>query len=73
MNIRVIIFSGLMTGLIGAMFGLALTTISQREHRKPILLIGGATVGFVIGAFQESIRERKRVRNEKFGEFDEWK
>lgn len=73
MNIRVVIFSGIMTALVGAMFGLALTKISQREQRKPILIVGGATIGFVIGAFQASIREQKRLRSEEYNESDEWK
>ncbi len=73
MNIRVIIFSGIMAALIGAMLGLAITKISQREQRKPILVVGGATLGFVIGAFQSSIREQKRLRNHEFGESDEFK
>ncbi|ACK64590.1 conserved hypothetical protein [Rippkaea orientalis PCC 8801] len=71
MNIRVIIFSAIMTALIGAMIGLALTKISQREQRRNILIIGGASVGFVIGAFQASIREQKRIRDEEFGDSDE--
>ncbi len=71
MNIRVIIFSGIMAALIGAMFGLAVTKISQREQRKPILIVGGATIGFVVGAFQASVREQKRLRHDEFGESDD--
>jgi presenilin-like A22 family membrane protease len=73
MNFRVVIFSGVMAALIGAMFGLAVTTISQREQRKPILVVGGATIGFVIGAFQASIREQKRLRSDEYDESDRWK
>ncbi|HAC66202.1 MAG TPA: hypothetical protein DCF68_22375 [Cyanothece sp. UBA12306] len=71
MNIRVIIYSGIMTALVGAMFGLAVTKISQREQRKPILIVGGATLGFVIGAFQASVREQNKLRNEDLGDTDE--
>lgn len=71
MNIRVVIFSGIMTALIGAMIGLALTTISHRERRKPIIIVGGASLGFVIGTFQEAVRQQKRQRDEEFGESDQ--
>lgn len=71
MNFRVIIFSGIMTALIGAMMGLAVAKIAQREERKPILIIGGATLGFVIGAFQSSILQRQKLRDEEYEESDE--
>ncbi|GBF82003.1 hypothetical protein [Aphanothece sacrum] len=71
MNFRVIIFSGIMTALIGAMMGLAVAKIAQREQRQPILIIGGATVGFVIGAFQSSVQQRQKLRDEEYEESEE--
>ena len=65
MNVRLIIFSGIMAGLIGAMIGLAVSTIAQREQRKPIIIIGGACLGFAIGAVHESIKEQKEERYEE--------
>ncbi len=65
MNIRYIIFSGIMAGLIGAMIGLAISAIAQREHRKPMIIIGGASLGFAIGAAHESIRQQKEERYEE--------
>ena len=62
MNIRVIIYSGIMTALIGAMIGWAISYIAQREMRTKAIIIGGATLGFVVGAFQESVRQQKKLR-----------
>lgn len=65
MNIRTIIFSGIIAGLIGAMIGLAITRISQRESRAKAIIIGGASLGFIVGVAQESIRQQKdRIDNE---------
>lgn len=70
MNIRKVIFSGIMTALIGAMFGLALTKISQREERRLILLVGGAAIGFVIGSFYESIQQQRKLRDDEYRDSD---
>ena len=59
MNIRTIIYSGIMTALIGAMLGLGINRISQRESRKPVAVIGGAILGFVIGSGYEAIQQNK--------------
>ncbi|MDJ0660074.1 MAG: hypothetical protein QNJ42_11375 [Crocosphaera sp.] len=73
MNIRKIIFAGIITALIGAMFGLALTKIAQKESRRKILLFGGAGIGFAIGAFQESIQQQKKLRDDEYGDVNSWK
>jgi gas vesicle protein len=73
MNIRKVIFAGIITALIGSMFGLAITKISGREERKKILLVSGATLGFVIGTFQESIQQQKKLRDDEYGDVDSWK
>lgn len=70
MNPRTIIFSGIMTALIGAMIGLAVSYISQREARKPIIVISGAVVGFTLGAVMESIRQEKRQRDQEVEDSD---
>jgi presenilin-like A22 family membrane protease len=59
MNIRTIIFSGIIAALIGAMIGLAVARISQREGRAKAIIIGGAGLGFIVGVVQESIRQQK--------------
>ena len=73
MNIRKIIFAGILTALIGSMFGLALTKIAQREDRGKIMLITGATLGFLVGAFQESIQQQKKIRDDDYGDVNSWK
>ena len=70
MNVRVIIFSGIMTALIGAMLGLAVAKIGQRELRTKGIVIGGATLGFVVGAIHESIRQQKDKINSDSSEQD---
>lgn len=75
MNARLIIFSGIMTALVGAVIGLAATKIGQRnfnqltyegqyyqELQKKYVFIGAA-VGFAIGIGQECVRELKVQRN----------
>ncbi len=59
MNIKTIIFSGIMTALIGAMLGLAINHISQRTSRKPVAVIGGAVLGFVIGSAYQAVQQNK--------------
>jgi hypothetical protein len=59
MNIRTIIFSGIMNALIFAMLGLAINHISQRPSRRNIAVIGGATLGFVLGAGYQAIIQNK--------------
>lgn len=66
MNIRVIILSGIMTALIGAMIGLAVSRISQRIHRHKPIIITGAAIGFAIGSFQAAIREQTESRDEEY-------
>ncbi|ARV61516.1 hypothetical protein BZZ01_25365 [Nostocales cyanobacterium HT-58-2] len=76
MNIRLIIFSGIITAFIGAVIGLAAAQIGQRSfdqlkyespyykdlHKKYSLI--GASLGFIIGVGQECVREMKAQREE---------
>ena len=64
MNVKTIIFSGIMTALIGAMLGLAINHISQRDARKNVALVVGSTLGFVIGAGYEAIQQNKPEEEE---------
>lgn len=73
MNIRKVIFAGIITALIGAMFGLAVTKIAQKERREKILVVSGATLGFVIGVFQESVQQQKKLRDDEYGDTNSWK
>ena len=59
MNFRSVIYSGIMTALIGAMIGLALVNISKRELRAQSFIIGGSVVGFILGAAFDAVRQHK--------------
>ncbi|PSF39343.1 hypothetical protein C7H19_00715 [Aphanothece hegewaldii CCALA 016] len=73
MNFRVVIFSGIVAAFIGAMIGVALAHISQRELRKQAILVGGASLGFVVGATSSMIMQQKQERSEDYGEIDRLK
>lgn len=82
MNSRLIIFSGIMTALVGAVIGLAATKIGSpnfnqlkyegqyyQDLYKNYALIG-AGLGFAIGVGQECIRELKAERAKDLGKQD---
>jgi hypothetical protein len=77
MKVRLIVFSGMVTGLIGMMVGLAATKIGQPDFNrlkyssdlysniyKNFIWIG-AGVGVSIGVAQECLRELKQERDEE--------
>lgn len=64
MNVKSAIFSGIMTSLIVAMIALAVNHISGREHRRKIVVTGGAILGFVIGVGFQGIKDQKDTRYE---------
>ncbi len=68
MNIRTVIFNGLITALIGAMIGLAIAHIAQKETRRQTIIVTAAALGFAGGSFQEAIRQQKRLRDKEYGE-----
>lgn len=77
MNIRLIVFSGVMTALIGVVIGLAAAKIGQRDFNQlkyssqyykdlqnKYALIG-AGVGFAVGIGQACVRELKAHREDE--------
>ena len=64
MNVKMIVFSGIMTAFIGAMLGLTVSHISQRSARKPTTVIGGAVLGFVIGSAYQAVLQNKHNEEE---------
>lgn len=75
MNIRLIIFSGIITALIGAVIGLAATKIGQDDFNKlqyespyyqnlqSKYVLVGSGLGLAIGLAQECVRELKNQRD----------
>lgn len=72
MNAKSIILAGIMSALIGAMLGLAINYINQRESRRKIAVIGGASLGFILGAGSTAIRQNAN-ESEDLGEEEPWK
>ncbi len=71
MNIKMVVFSGIMTALIGAMIGIAVAEIAQRETREKIVVVTGATLGFFIGSGFQAIKqqEKERYQDENLDEY----
>jgi hypothetical protein len=77
MNIKLIIFCGLVTSVLGAVMGLAVGEISRGDlrqiryesqfyhnlHNKYPLIIG-AGLGFAIGVAEECVRELQKKKDQ---------
>ena len=72
MNAKSIILAGIMSALIGAMLGLAINHISQRESRRKLAVIAGASLGFILGAGSTAIRQNANESGD-FGREDRYK
>ena len=59
MNIRMLIFSGVMTAFAGAMLGLVIAHIAERESRRPTAIVVGSTLGFAIGVGYEAMQQSR--------------
>lgn len=68
MNIKMMIFSGIVNAGILAMIALAVNHISGREHRRTIVVTGGAILGFVIGCAYQGIAQQKNDSDDDFPE-----
>lgn len=83
MNVKLIVFSGLVTASIGIVLGLATAEMSQGELR-PIKLTNsqlkqtsphkhyaliGASIGFIVGMSQECVRELKYTQEQEIDDF----
>lgn len=78
MNIKLVIFSGVITALIGAVIGLAAAKIGSRDFNQlryesqfyqnlneRYYALVGASLGFAVGVGQECIRELKTQREDE--------
>lgn len=64
MNVKMLIFSGIMTALAGALLGLVVVHIAERESRQKTAIIAGSGLGFAIGVGYEAMqqnREREEI------------
>ena len=59
MNIRMLIFSGIMTALAGSLLGLVVAHIAERESRQKAAVVVGATLGFAIGVGYEAMQQNR--------------
>ncbi len=70
MNTNLIIFSGLMTALVGTVLVMAATEITPDKYEGKFskkldgyYLLIGTGIGFTVGAGEEYIKELKKPRN----------
>lgn len=72
MNFKLVIFSGLLTAMVGGVLGVAAAEICnyksnqvyhsiQEKQIDPIYVAVGATMGLIVGAGQEIVRELKEI------------
>jgi hypothetical protein len=68
MNRRVVLSSGIMTALVGIVMSIALVHIAGRELRKPLVVGGGAALGFVLGSSFSMIMQQKQERSDEYND-----
>lgn len=59
MNFKMLIFTGVMTALAGAILGLVVNHTSSERSRQPIYIIVGSTLGFAVGVGYEAVQQNK--------------
>ena len=59
MNIRMLVFSGIITALVGALLGLVIAHIAERESRQKAAVVVGSTLGFAIGVGYEAMQQNR--------------
>ena len=59
MNIRMLIFSGIITALVGAFLGLIVAHAAERESRRAIAVAAGSGLGFAIGMGYEAVQQNR--------------
>lgn len=56
-NFRILIFSGIMTAIVGALLGLVVAHIAERESRQKAAIVVGASLGLAIGVGYEAMQQ----------------
>ena len=59
MNIRMLVFSGIMTALVGALLGLVVAHIAEKESRQKVAIVVGSSLGFAIGVGYEAMQQSR--------------
>ena len=59
MNVRMLIFSGIMTALVGALLGLVVAHIAEKESRQKVAIVVGSSLGFAIGVGYEAMQQSR--------------
>ena len=77
MNTKLVIFSGLMTALVGAVLAIAATEIDKSNYESKFskelegyYFVIGTVAGFTFGAGQEYIKELKKQKNRELMNHD---
>ena len=72
MNTKLVIFSGLMTALVGAVLAIAATEIDKSNYESKFskelegyYFVIGTAAGFTFGVGQEYMKELKKQRNKE--------
>ncbi len=84
MNLRLVLFSGLITALVGAGIGYGMSRIernpSQVNYKNPYnyqiiyrryLTSAGAAIGFCVGGGLQMVKELKEARDREMGILDD--
>ena len=58
-NFRMLFFSGIITALVGALLGLIIAHIAEKESRQRTAVVIGSTVGFAVGVGYEAIQQNR--------------
>ena len=61
MNLIMVIFTGIMTALSGALLGIVVVHIAERESRQRVAIVVGSTVGFAIGVGYEAMQQNREL------------
>ncbi|MEO0377073.1 MAG: hypothetical protein AAF329_21155 [Cyanobacteria bacterium P01_A01_bin.17] len=54
-----LIFSGIITALVGAALGVVIDHVSQIKSRRATIILVGSTLGFAIGVGYEAVQQQK--------------
>jgi Na+/H+-dicarboxylate symporter len=72
MNTRLVVFSGMITAIVGTILGLGVAEVAQPQYQSEIYqnaqqkyAIAGAVIGLSVGMGQECVRQLKQQQQEE--------